>query len=50
MLSEDNVSGRITDERYDKMAQNYETEQSALTKSSLSLKKLKRAMEVNEIQ
>ena len=37
MLSEDNVSGRITDERYDKMAQNYETEQSALTKKLAEL-------------
>ena len=36
-LYEDNVSGRITDERYDKMAQNYETEQSALTKKLAEL-------------
>ena len=26
-LYEDNVNGRITDERYDKMAQSYESEQ-----------------------
>ena len=49
-LYEDNVSGRITDERYDKMAQSYESEQSTLTKSSPSLKKPKRAMEVNGIR
>ena len=36
-LYEDNVSGRITDERYDKMAQNYETEQSTLTKKLAEL-------------
>ncbi|HCG67474.1 MAG TPA: hypothetical protein DEW22_02150 [Clostridiales bacterium] len=36
-LYEDNVSGRITDERYDKMAQNYEAEQSALTKKLTEL-------------
>lgn len=36
-LYEDNVSGRITDERYDKMAQSYETEQSALTKKLAEL-------------
>lgn len=36
-LYEDNVSERITDERYDKMAQNYEAEQSALTKKLTEL-------------
>lgn len=36
-LYEDNVSGRITDERYDKMAQSYEREQSALTKKLAEL-------------
>ena len=36
-LYEDNVSGRITDERYDKMAQSYESEQSALTKKLAEL-------------
>ena len=50
MLSEDNVSGRITDELYDKMAQNYETEQSALTKKLAELEEAEAAMEVNEIQ
>ena len=37
MLSEDNVSGRITDERYDKMSQSYESEQSSLTKKLADL-------------
>ena len=36
-LYEDNVSGRITDERYDKMAQSYEAEQSTLTKKLAEL-------------
>lgn len=36
-LYEDNVSGRITDERYDKMAQSYESEQSTLTKKLAEL-------------
>ena len=37
MLSEDNVSGRITDERYDKMAQSYESEQATITKKLAEL-------------
>ena len=36
-LYEDNVSGRITDERYDKMAQNYESEQATLSKKLAEL-------------
>lgn len=36
-LYEDNVSGRITDKRYDKMAHSYETEQSSLTKKLAEL-------------
>ncbi len=36
-LYEDNVSGRITDERYDKMAQNYESEQTMLSKKLAEL-------------
>ena len=36
-LYEDNVSGRITDERYDKMAQSYESEQATLTKKLTEL-------------
>ena len=36
-LYEDNVSGRITDERYDKLAQSYETEQATLSKKLAEL-------------
>ena len=36
-LYEYNISGRITDERYDKMSQSYESEQSSLTKKLAEL-------------
>lgn len=37
-LYEDNVLGRISDERYESMSQNYETEQSEVRSSILELK------------